>query len=939
MPQKINLLLVHPAFPESGLQDLLTDSYILQVAENTAAALQQLAQGFEADVIMTGAVQAGADNFSLLDKLRETQLTRHLPVLLYGEAEEEEWCLQGLERGASDYLLRPFGGQQLRHRITMLLRLNKAGKRPEEAENDFLTLLMQAPVAIAVLKEPDFRFWFANALYLKIFNRAAAQVLGKTVTEVFPGVMLENVSHFFESMIHSGEPQVRFSQELKLDKQGNGRLESVYFDFIAKPFQRKGKPGSVIIIAYDTTEQVRSRKNLEAAEAEQRFLSEATKTLTTTLDYRRMLQSLAEAAVPMICDYCFIDIFSSAAGQLERIAGAHKTPTVRAEFGEIFEHVPEPGTKDHPVWEAIEAGKPIVKQGDDKWLQQMAFGSSRPGFSARILIRSLIIIPLRLGDKKLGALTLCKTGDGARYTEREMRLAGELAERVAIAVHNAHLYRQAQKEISERTEVEKALKKSEKRYRRMADTVPVIIWLTRPDGRCYYLNKQWYSFTGQRKNQGLNYGWMDALHRDDHQNAVETFKSASVRQVPFTLNMRLLSREGEMRWFLNTGIPRFTPGGKFEGFIGVVVDIHERKLAEEKLIDRERKLSLSIEAGRVGIWEKDLVHHTTSMSKELQELFGLRPGAHDTGSGDQLYKLCTHPEDVPKVVGFFKEIFRRQQKHFAQEFRIQKPDMQVAWIAEQGQVEYEEGRPVRMYGTCIDITQRKMMEQQKDDFLSIASHELKTPVTSIKGHVQLLEEVLRDKGNSWSAAQLQKVDTQIDKLVALINDLLDVTKMQAGRLEMQNEHFDLDAMVNDVVRTMQFASSRHELVRQGGTGKLVWADRHRIEQVLINLISNATKYSPEGKVIVSTEIQDNSVVVHVKDFGQGIPPDQLQRIFERFYRIRSRRYSATGLGLGLYISSEIIRAQGGSIWARSKMGEGSVFSFSLPIAEASFAHQ
>jgi signal transduction histidine kinase len=244
-----------------------------------------------------------------------------------------------------------------------------------------------------------------------------------------------------------------------------------------------------------------------------------------------------------------------------------------------------------------------------------------------------------------------------------------------------------------------------------------------------------------------------------------------------------------------------------------------------------------------------------------------------------------------------------------------------------------------------DITQLKELERQKDEFLAIASHELKTPVTSIKAYGQVLQSVFRRKGDAVAVEQLQKMDAQINKLTNLIADLLDVTKIQSGRLEFHKDYFDFNALVSEVVDELQLTTTKHHISLQLAQSTQVCADKERIGQVLINLISNAIKYSPSadsglglnrGKIIVRTALDSENITVSVQDFGVGIPPDKQGHVFEQFFRVNGPMQNTfPGLGLGLYISAEIVKREGGRIWVESVEGEGSTFYFTLPLTRSS----
>ena len=216
--------------------------------------------------------------------------------------------------------------------------------------------------------------------------------------------------------------------------------------------------------------------------------------------------------------------------------------------------------------------------------------------------------------------------------------------------------------------------------------------------------------------------------------------------------------------------------------------------------------------------------------------------------------------------------------------------------------------------------------------MGIASHELKTPLTSLKLYTQYIKTNLEKAGDPKNANVAKRMDYQIDLLTGLINELLDVTKIQKGQMQLNESVFDFDKLVDAVVEEQQM-TSRHKLfVSKSSVIGEVFADRHRIAQVMANLISNAIKYSPNAdEVHISTSVYENQAQFNVRDFGIGIPEDKQSKVFEQYYRISgSKDYTFSGLGLGLYISSEIIKRTGGEIFVSSSEGEGSDFCFRIP---------
>jgi PAS domain S-box-containing protein len=234
-----------------------------------------------------------------------------------------------------------------------------------------------------------------------------------------------------------------------------------------------------------------------------------------------------------------------------------------------------------------------------------------------------------------------------------------------------------------------------------------------------------------------------------------------------------------------------------------------------------------------------------------------------------------------------------------------------------------------------DMTETYEEKQRKDEFISMASHELKTPVTSLKGFAQVLQRRLQKQGDEQGLHYIARMDAQLSRLTKLVSDLLDVSKMQAGKLTFDIEPLELDALVLETVENVQAATSTHQISIEGSTNGCIAGDKDRLGQVFINLLTNAVKYSPQAdKVVVHLSQEKQQAIVSVQDFGIGIDVSHHQKIFERFYQVtdpEERTYP--GLGMGLYISSEIVQRHHGRMWVESRKGEGSTFSVALPLIE------
>ncbi|WP_286858241.1 MULTISPECIES: hybrid sensor histidine kinase/response regulator [Sphingobacterium] len=293
----------------------------------------------------------------------------------------------------------------------------------------------------------------------------------------------------------------------------------------------------------------------------------------------------------------------------------------------------------------------------------------------------------------------------------------------------------------------------------------------------------------------------------------------------------------------------------------------------------------------------------------------------------------THPDDRSIMAELQESL--ESGKPLEMEVRVKKRDesgysyqlLRVWPILENGENNW--------VGTFTDIDAQKKAEQEKDEFLSIASHELKTPLTSIKAYMQLLDRKLSLDKNCPEAKYVGRVQDQVGKLNSLITDLLDLSKIDNGKLRINKKVFSLERMVQNAIDSIvqTHDQSNMELYRQGDiSGLMVYGDEIRLEQVLVNFLTNAYKYAAgTEKVIVDCSVMTDVVKVSVIDFGIGIPENKLSEVFDKFYRVEETSFDFQGLGIGLYICSEIIRSHQGTIAVESSAGKGSTFYFTLPL--------
>jgi PAS domain S-box-containing protein len=479
--------------------------------------------------------------------------------------------------------------------------------------------------------------------------------------------------------------------------------------------------------------------------------------------------------------------------------------------------------------------------------------------------------------------------------------------------------------------------------------------------------------------------WLTYVHPDDRDAVLASVDRSREERSPIRVEFRIVRKDGSVAWLRSEGAVEYDARGNPKRIIGINVDITERKLAEENIVflsEASTVLSSSLDyettlenvallaVPRVGDWcaidmltpdgtlEAVAVAHQDpekiEWARELRQRYPvelssrqglpevLRSGtaalygfisdeslvaaARDARELELMRSLgMTSVMIVPirshgKSVGGITFVTTESRRRYAES------DLAMAEeLASRASLAIDNATLYREAQNALRV---------RDDFISIASHELKTPITSLKIYAQMLARKADRRGDTDSVQSLNKMENQIDKLTRLVGDLLDVSKIEAGKLDYGSEVFDMVELVREHADLPKSADDTH-VVRVVSEGPVyVDADRDRVGQIITNLLSNAVKYSHGASVVeVSITTQESCARVAVRDFGVGIDPQHQSRIFDRFYQVSDpQQRTFPGLGMGLYISREIARHHGGDITVESARDKGSVFTLTLPIA-------
>jgi two-component system sensor histidine kinase VicK len=393
--------------------------------------------------------------------------------------------------------------------------------------------------------------------------------------------------------------------------------------------------------------------------------------------------------------------------------------------------------------------------------------------------------------------------------------------------------------------------------------------------------------------------------------------------------------DDRLRWLRAIGNLKADPSGAFSAFTGVVMDITEQMHAKNILESAYEQLRLSKEAAHLGFFDMDLIKSTMEWDARCRELFGISHTSTVTYEKDFINGL--HPEDKERILAIIHNVFNKSVTGgvYDVEYRtVGAQDQKLRWVRAKGQAYFnQDEEPIRFIGSVLDITEQKEDEQRKNDFIGMVSHELKTPLTSLNAILQISNRKLKDSDDPFLASAMEKANVQVKRMANMINGFLNVSRLESAKLLIDKHIFDLQELIEDVVKETRLTVSSHTINFQYFDTIMVNADRDKINSVLTNLISNAIKYSPQGgKVEVECELSGINVSVSIKDNGMGLKPQDIDRVFDRYFRVESNHTQhISGFGIGLYLSAEIVHQHNGKIWVESESGKGSTFYFSLPL--------
>lgn len=437
--------------------------------------------------------------------------------------------------------------------------------------------------------------------------------------------------------------------------------------------------------------------------------------------------------------------------------------------------------------------------------------------------------------------------------------------------------------------------------------------------------------------------FLEAVYPDDRQLVIDSVNACIERDVPYDIEHRVIWPDGTVRWLSERGAVERSEDGEPLRMLGVVQDIHDRRTAEEALLEREVQLREAQARAKLGNWRLDKTKDLFEWSDETYRIFGYDPGSVKPTSSVFMERI---PFDDHAIV---EDAQRRSLEtgQFDLIHRVQRPDGTVIHVHELADIKHDSaGNIATMTGTVQDITDRKVAEEEliaardeaerankaKSSFLSSMSHELRTPMNAILGFGQLLAaDSDLSEDNADSAREIVKAGQH---LLELINEVLDLSRIESGKTGLSIESISLKSIIDECLPIAKSLARKRGIEIQASLldSCHARADRTRVKQVILNLLSNAVKYNKDAGAIeiIVEEAPDSRIRISVTDTGPGIPEEYLDEVFEPFNRLDANQGDVEGTGIGLTISKKIIEQLGGEIGVESELGEGSKFWVELP---------
>lgn len=800
-------------------------------------------------------------------------------------------------------------------------RIRKRTADVAEERDKLRRFFMQAPAGVCILSGPDLVFELVNPPYQQLLP--GRKLLGRPIFEAVPEITNEPIADIIRNVYNTGQGYE--GKEVPIPLIGaDGTVTDRYFNFSYQPrFSDNGKTEGIMVFCYEVTDLVESRK---LSQKNERDLS----ALVMTSHYPLMILRGPDFVID-ICN--------------ERLAEMWNKPQTAILGRKLLDVLPELADQPFPVLlrEVYNTGIPYGQEEETFYIETPEGRETKyisfyydPLKDEQGNVNGIIVAAADITGMVRSRHLLEESNEEQQSLNEEITASNE-----ELASANDELQATNEELSATQFALEQTLSSlavSEARFRSLIQDAPVAIAVLR--GRELIIEA---ANTSVLKLWGKSAAIIgkklaDALPELSSQPYLQLLDNVLVTEKPYQRDeaRAFLEHDGKLQeLFFNFVYQPLHSDGHTDAIMVVAIDVTPQVKARRELERAQDSLKLAFNAAELGSFDMDLEKGTMIWDKRCRTLFGINHDREVNYETDFVNGL--HPDDRKRITGIISKVFDKAASNgeYDVEYRtVSAEDQKVRWVRAKGKAYFNEAdKPVRFVGAVLDITEQKLDEIRKNDFIGMVSHELKTPLTSLTAYPQILLPKARKQSDPFMTEALNKANVQAQRMTAMINGFLNISRLESGKIHLDKQPFLLNQLLTDMMEDMRLLNSSHVLQLDTCPPVMVTADQDKIGSVVTNLLSNAIKYSPKGYLIeVRCQIIGNEVKVSVKDEGIGIKPEDQARLFQRYYRVENMVIKhVAGFGIGLYLSAEIIERHHGRIGVESTYGKGSTFWFTLPV--------
>jgi PAS domain S-box-containing protein len=821
--------------------------------------------------------------------------------------------------------------------------------------DSFFDILCNIQSAVAVYSGDHILIELANPAMLAAWGKGP-DVIGKTLSDALPEISNQPFLKMLQHVWRFGADDV--GEAIPAELVVEGKLQLFYFDYAYRAIKdSEGEVYAILHTATDVTEKVNSKQELERAReqeglfAREQALSEelaaANEELSVTNEELQAVQEnlySANIELESRIEARTADLARSESHLRYLLSDAPIAIAVLEGRELIIEIANKKilevwGKREDVIGKPLHLALPELIGQDFLPLLDEVYTSGEPyyGIEAKALFKqngkieevyvNFVYKPTKNLDGQINGIMVTANVVSEQVTSRQQ--VQQLNEELSAT--NEELSESQERLIITNLD----LQASEARLNKILGELPVpVVVLLGPEQIITTINQALLKFWDRTREEVLGKTMLEVFPELKNQVYPALWKHVLESGEPINHPEKLVTYKnketGQDRTYYIDYFcqPLEDRAGNRIGIISTVFDVTEKVQSRKRVEEAEGRLRFAIDSAKLGTWYIDVVSRDFTLSPRLKEIFGFYPADEMVFESAINQILEEYRGQVTRAI----ENAISSGLPYDMEYPLKGfHDGEVRWVRATGKI-YEDAKgQANFSGIVQDITQRKFNEQRKDDFLSIASHELKTPVTALKVSLQLLERKKNDLSLPIIPRLIEQANVSVEKITHLIDDLLTTTRSNQGQLRLKYTEFNITELLEKCCVHIRMGD-KHNLILQGDRNLKISADEIRIDQVVVNLVNNAAKYAPAQKdIYLIVEALGDKAKISVKDSGPGISKDKIGHIFERYYRADYTGDQYSGLGLGLYISAEIIKKHNGEIGVESEVGKGSTFWFTLPI--------